>query len=305
MKWRLLTEQLYIAPGTNAHLKSMWPQLTIHKSISTKVISCTNIVSVNSSAPSAAYMRWRTRSTLVRVIARCLFDAKPLPNPMLISCQLDLYEQTLVNFHQNTKLFIHENVFEDDVCQTEAILSRGDELKFNRNHHRLYKIVPASINHHSLHGCHVQVRVGYISTLVYSYCEKAFCILLLIHVSKLLCVISLLFLCFRLFIMVKYEGWLWMTEKDRHSMVSYNLIDTCMIFGLEQGGGGGVIAPMALAHSLHLIDNRSRNKRRNLWVGRWVFLLMTLVPVQKLCINIYIYICVCVCVSAFLIWVLS
>ena len=40
-----------------------------------------------------------------------------------------------------------------------------------------------------------------------------------------------------------------------------------MIFGLEQEG---LIAPMALAHPLHPIDNRSRNKRRNLWVGRCV-----------------------------------
>ena len=81
-----------------------------------------------------------------------------------------------------------------------------------------------------------------------------------------------------------------------------------MIFGLEQEGGS-LIAPMALAHPLHPIDNRSRNKRWNLWVDnrsrnkRWnlwveprVLLLMTLVPVQKLCVNIYIYMCVCQCV---------
>ena len=37
-----------------------------------------------------------------------------------------------------------------------------------------------------------------------------------------------------------------------------------MIFGLEQEGGS-LITPMALAHPLHPIDNRSRNKRRNLW----------------------------------------
>ena len=40
-------------------------------------------------------------------------------------------------------------------------------------------------------------------------------------------------------------------------------------FGLEQEGGS-LIAPMALLHPLHPIDNRSRNKRRNLWVGRCV-----------------------------------
>ena len=38
-----------------------------------------------------------------------------------------------------------------------------------------------------------------------------------------------------------------------------------MIFGLEPEGGG-LIAPMALAHPLHLIHNRSRNKRQNLCI---------------------------------------
>ena len=47
-------------------------------------------------------------------------------------------------------------------------------------------------------------------------------------------------------------------------VVLYELID--IIFGLEQEGGS-LTAPMALAHPLHPIDNRSRNRRRNLWVG--------------------------------------
>ena len=57
-----------------------------------------------------------------------------------------------------------------------------------------------------------------------------------------------------------------------------------MIFGLEQEGEN-LITPMALAHPLHPIDNRSRNKRLG-WM--MCFLLMTLVPVQKLCVNTYI-----------------
>ena len=67
-----------------------------------------------------------------------------------------------------------------------------------------------------------------------------------------------------------------------------------MIFGLEQEGGS-LIAPMALAHPLHPIDNRSRrNKRRNLWFDN-VF------PPddrgsrpEALCWYIYIYICMCI-----------
>ena len=51
--------------------------------------------------------------------------------------------------------------------------------------------------------------------------------------------------------------------------ILYCIMDWHMIFGLEQEGGS-LIAPMALAHPLHPIDNRSRNKRRNLWVGRCV-----------------------------------
>ena len=65
-----------------------------------------------------------------------------------------------------------------------------------------------------------------------------------------------------------------------------------MIFGLEQEGGG-LITPMALAHPLHPIDNRSRNKRRNLWVGRCVSSWWPWFPSgNSVLIYMYIYICV-------------
>ena len=65
-----------------------------------------------------------------------------------------------------------------------------------------------------------------------------------------------------------------------------------MIFGLEQEGGS-LIAPMALAHPLHPIDNRSRNKRRNLWVGRCVSSWWPWFPSRSsvlICMYIYMYI---------------
>ena len=65
-----------------------------------------------------------------------------------------------------------------------------------------------------------------------------------------------------------------------------------MIFGLEQEGGS-LIAPMALAHPLHPIHNRSRNKRRNLWVGRCVSSWWPWFPSRSsvliICVNLYIY----------------
>ena len=61
-----------------------------------------------------------------------------------------------------------------------------------------------------------------------------------------------------------------------------------MIYGLEQEGGR-LIAPMALAHPLHPIDNRSRNRRRNLWVGWCVSSWWPLFPpISFVLRNIYI-----------------
>ena len=51
---------------------------------------------VNSSPPSAAYMRQWTGSTMVQVRACRMFGTKPLPKPMLICCQLDFWEQISV-----------------------------------------------------------------------------------------------------------------------------------------------------------------------------------------------------------------
>ena len=51
------------------------------------------------------------------------------------------------------------------------------------------------------------------------------------------------------------------------SYVHYISLLWLMSFGLEPEGGS-LITPMALAYPLHPINNRSRNKRRNLQVGR-------------------------------------
>ena len=67
-------------------------------------------------------------------------------------------------------------------------------------------------------------------------------------------------------------------------------IDWHMMFGLEQEVGS-LIAPMALAHPLHPIVNRSRNRSRNLWVGWCVSSWWLLFPSRSsVLIYIYIYI---------------
>ena len=82
---------------------------------------------------------------------------------------------------------------------------------------------------------------------------------------------------------------------------NYIWIDWHMIFGLEQEGGS-LIAPMGLAHPFHPIDNRSRNRRRNLWVGWCVSSWWPLFPSRSsVLIYIYIYIYIYICSS---IWVM-
>ena len=56
------------------------------------------IMSITSSPPSAAYMHQWTGSALVQVMACRLFGAKPLPEPMLVDCQLESWKQVSVKF---------------------------------------------------------------------------------------------------------------------------------------------------------------------------------------------------------------
>ena len=52
----------------------------------------------DSSLPSAAYIRQWTGPALVLIMACRLFGAKPLPEPMLLCCQLDSWDQISVKF---------------------------------------------------------------------------------------------------------------------------------------------------------------------------------------------------------------
>ena len=80
-------------------------------------------------------------------------------------------------------------------------------------------------------------------------------------------------------------------------------IDWHMRFGLEQEGGS-FIAPMALVHPLHPIDNRSRNRRRNLWVGWCVSSLWPLFPSGS-SVLIYLYIYICICIYIYILFYMS
>ena len=79
---------------------------------------------VNLSHPSAAYMCQWTGPTLVQIMACRLFGAKPLSEPtQTLILNRTLRKKLQPNLNQNTKLFIHEDAFEN-ICKRVAILSR-------------------------------------------------------------------------------------------------------------------------------------------------------------------------------------
>ena len=86
-----------------------------------------------------------------------------------------------------------------------------------------------------------------------------------------------------------YGVWNYWQQKLLYCICYTIWIDWHMIFGLEQEGGS-LIVPMALAHPLHPTDNRSRNRRRNLWDGWCVSSWWPLFP-SRSSVLIYIYIC--------------
>ena len=97
-----------------------------------------------------------------------------------------------------------------------------------------------------------------------------------LHLSTLspeygLLFMSLIYICLWSYISLlqrsrNYGVWNYWQQKHLYCICYTIWIDWNMIFGLEQEGGS-LIAPMALAHPLHPIDNRSGNRRRNPWVG--------------------------------------
>ena len=89
-----------------------------------------------------------------------------------------------------------------------------------------------------------------------------------------------------------YGVWNYWQQKLIYCICYTIWFDWHMIFGLEQEGGS-LIAPMALAHTLHPIDNRSRNRRRNPWVGWCVSSWRPLFPSgSSALIYLSLYICI-------------
>ena len=82
---------------------------------------------INSSPPSAAYMRQWIRSALVQIMASRLFGAEPLSEQVLYYCQnLTLWNTLQWYFSQNTNLFIHENASEIIVCEKGGQCVQGE-----------------------------------------------------------------------------------------------------------------------------------------------------------------------------------
>ena len=73
-----------------------------------------------------AYMRQWTGSVLVQEMACRLFGAKPLPEPMLVCCRLNSWEQISVKFESEFYHFHKKNASEIVVCQNSGHFVQGE-----------------------------------------------------------------------------------------------------------------------------------------------------------------------------------
>ena len=84
---------------------------------------------LNSSPPSAAYMRKWTGSLLVQVMAWRQIGAKPLPEPVLAYCQLDSKEQISVKLELKFYHFHSRKcIWKYGLSKWQAFCPGGDEL---------------------------------------------------------------------------------------------------------------------------------------------------------------------------------
>ena len=90
--------------GLHAGMAYAWSKSWAVTSFNMKM-AFPGIVGLNSSPPSAAYMRQWTGPPLVQIMAWCLTGDKPLSEPMLTYCQFDPWEQTSAKFESKYKRF--------------------------------------------------------------------------------------------------------------------------------------------------------------------------------------------------------
>ena len=89
----LVTQYMCLLIMNQPHCTWRAAQLNFHEDVNSWMMwpwrwIC-SLISVNSSPPSAAYMRQCLEPALVQIMACRLFGAKPLSKPMLGYCQLD------------------------------------------------------------------------------------------------------------------------------------------------------------------------------------------------------------------------
>ena len=103
-RWQVWTTDTYISRLGHNELNWMTFGATFCL-LFVESLSSIKALSIASCPPSATYMCRCIGSALGKVMACRLFGAKPLPEPMLIYCKLDLAEQTSVKFGSKYKTF--------------------------------------------------------------------------------------------------------------------------------------------------------------------------------------------------------
>ena len=120
--------KMYRSMAWLCHL--LWPKIWVNMNGYVAVAVVGNLQGeqdryINSSPPSAQYMRRWTGSTLVQVMSWSQETTSPCLNQCLFIDNWTIRNKCHWQLNRNSNMFTQENAFENIVCEIAAILSRG------------------------------------------------------------------------------------------------------------------------------------------------------------------------------------
>ena len=124
--WRSAVE---IFPRCQSFVRGIhWLRKWRTKCLPVKLVDRMNIC-VDSSPPSATYLRRDIGLALVSIMTFYLLSTKPLSKQMLCFVYWTLRNKLQWNSIHNAKRFIHDNAYENIVCEMAVILSKERWVK--------------------------------------------------------------------------------------------------------------------------------------------------------------------------------
>ena len=115
------------------HNAALWAKFD--KDVSTEILvmdkQCFGRFQIESSKPNDAFMRQKTRPSLVKIMSWCLLSSEPLSKTVMTNLNWTLGNKFQWNLNRNRTILVQENTHEPAICKTEAFIRRSHILSYD------------------------------------------------------------------------------------------------------------------------------------------------------------------------------